>query len=127
MAGFDVAGIDELLDYKLGSYGEDGRVPQPSTGEVRKFRDSVLDVQCRIVGLTPEQAIAAPAEGEQSEFEKRMDAITATERDELADGVLEHVVDVCKGHPSRDELVGMPAMVRNAFVNWLLGVLSPLL
>lgn len=125
MPGFNGEDVAKLLDYRLAS-GAEGRVPQPTSAEARKYRDVVRDAQCRITGMTVEQSEEAPVDGELSAFDKRLSNLTAAERDQLTDDTIDATIEICKGSPSRDELTNMGGLEQVAFCNWLLGVLSPL-
>lgn len=125
MSGFNGEDVAKLLDYTLAS-GVTGRVPSPTAGEARKYRDVVRDAQCRITGMTAEQSEEPSTDGELSEFDKRLNNLTAAERDQLTDDTIDATIEICKGSPSRDEITNMSGLEQVAFTNWLLGVLSPL-
>lgn len=128
--GFNAADFDDFLDYDFGEkWGGKGHVPDPTTAEVRQFRDDL-------------QAVfdAAKAEATDADADPIADTITAQDlvdsvrdlgfdkRDKTNDAILDVVIKFCNGTPSRDTLTNekLPGFIRAGFVSWLVDTLSPL-
>lgn len=120
---FDAREVSELFDYKLKD-GTQGRVPEPTAAEAEKYRSTFRDEQLSLCGLTNEQV---EAEGGSELLDKALAALTYDQRKHLTETMLEATIEFCKGSPSRDQILDMGALGQLAFINWLVGVLSPLL
>lgn len=124
MAGFDGTEIAERFDYKnLGHGIPDGRVPMPTMAEARKYRDTYTIAQKRVTGL---EDLDIETEDGNKRLQEALDSLTATQRDDLIDQLIEAAVELCNGHPSRDELLRLDGVTQAAFASWLYRELSPL-
>lgn len=140
MAGFSAETVASDYDYDLAPYGGSGRVPLPSVPEMRKFRERVLTAEETFAKAVAPLAAADNAiiddarsgdgrsftEDEQTAMRERSDQVKAL-RDTMTDAVTEALVDICAGHPSHDEINGLPAPVLFGFRDWLLELFAPLL
>lgn len=120
--GFDATEVSELFDYTLAD-GTKGRVPEPTAAEAEKYRDVFRTEQLSLCGLTDEQV---EGEGGSELFDKALAKLTYAQRKQLTETMLEATVEFCKGSPTRDQIVDMPALTQLAFIRWLVGTLSPL-
>lgn len=125
MAGFDAAEIVGEFDYDLSAdnNGPKGQVPLPTMAEARKFRDALTAAQRRACGIDIDTPITDESN---AALQAALDSLTPEQRDQLNDDALDAVAEICKGHPSRDDLLARSGPVQFAFARWLQVELSPL-
>lgn len=120
---FNAKEFTDLYDYDFTAVGgTKGTTPPPSTDEGRKFRDAIRDAQIEAVGLT----VTEGTEPADEAIDEGLTKLSQTQRDTLRDDILELVVEFCKGQPSRDEILRLPAIHRVGFVNSILDLSRPL-
>jgi hypothetical protein len=123
--GFNAETIRKDDDYDLGG-GVKGRFVAPSMPELRKFRERVLNVGSDVEGFDEIEADDGAGADSLLALAQRVNKLPRGQADALLDDVRDAVIDVCNGHPSRDEILALEGPIQQFFVNWILGKLSPL-
>lgn len=122
--GYSSSDITDLFDYDFTSCGgPKGKTPEPTEAEVEKFRNAVLQAQLLLVGMTIEES----EDGTNDEFSKRLAAATYAQKKKLGEDIRESAIEFCKGSPSREEIMELPALQVVGWTGYLLVALSPLL
>jgi hypothetical protein len=123
--GFHAEEFRKEDDYTLSDTVK-GRFVAPTMPELRKFRERVLSVGDGIEGFEKIEADDEAGADSLLALAQRVNKLPRAQADELLDEVRDAVIDVCNGHPSRDEILALEGPIQQRFVNWILGKLSPL-
>lgn len=94
----------ERLDFDFGEYGPKGTIPEPTQDRIEAF-----------------QRVAREALGGRAVTD--LAGMSDDEARAVNDRLHDAVVDLCQGHPAREELEALPPRIRAGFVRWLMGEL----
>lgn len=142
MAKFNAATAVEALEFDFTKFdGPSGTIPEPSSGQVKKFYKELQKIQEEVqLRISEADASAAPplvvdgkivAPTEEDEIEAGKNALESfvslseDEADEWNDRGLQAVVDVCSEAFTKDDLDRLPYRVGRAFMKWLSDQLRP--
>jgi hypothetical protein len=141
MAGFDAGSIVEPMNWDFSKFGGgSGTVPEPSDAEVERFlkKYQVLVTQTlRTAELNAAQqlddAISKAAGTDESRLltlQESISVMSQIDSGELAsssdavDALVDLFASICKGSPSKEQLMSLPHRIRAAFYGWLMGQLT---
>lgn len=141
MAGFDAGNVVEPMDWDFTKFGGGkGTIPEPSDVEMERF----LRKYRTLMGAVRDEALASVEQAEQeakAEAEGARRGVTLEEARQLmaeidltdegsefarrvSEQMLDIVVGITKGSPSREQISALPNRIRGAFFGWLVGQLT---
>lgn len=130
--GFDAAEAVAPLDYDFSAYTNGdgkplskGTIAEPSREQLDAFwqgrrqvlADAGIDL-AELEGFDPLDPDSRAA------LAKKFASIPDEKRKAMAPAQLKHVSAVCSGTPSEKEIEALPGRVQDAFIGWLMGMLS---
>lgn len=132
MSGFKAAEAVDPLDYDFSAVkGDDGKplskgtIAEPSREALDAFwegRRHILEEAGIDLGeiesvnpLEPEGRVA---------LTRAFASIPEERRKAMAPAQIENVARLCEGTPSKDEIEALPGRIQDAFIGWLMGMLS---
>lgn len=126
MPGFDAAEAVERLDYDFRPHVEaHGTIPEPSREELDEFwegRRRILEDAgvslAELEGFDPLDPQSRRA------IIEAFASIPEEKRKAMSPAALDNVAALAKGKPTRDELDALPGRLQDAFIGWLMGMLS---
>lgn len=142
MAGFDAGSAVEPMDWDFSKFGAGkGTVPEPSDVEIDRFMRQYQVLATQVIRSAEAQtnqqlqelierrakeddpdSPEKPLTLEQSvEVMKQVDLGNSAE---IANAMLDLIITITKGQPSREQLMALPHRVRGAFYGWLIGQLT---
>lgn len=144
MATFDAGNVVEAMDWDFTKYKAGrGTVPEPSDVEIerflRKYRvlvTSVMQAAGTEIVVRDNQTIELKSDGVTStpiltlvEATKAMaeidlESVESSASYKVSEAMLDLVVTITKGKPSKQQLQKLPNRVRGAFFGWLIGQLT---
>lgn len=144
MAGFDAGNVVEAMDWDFTKYkAGKGTVPEPSDVELERFlrkyrvlvtsvmqaagveiivRDNEM-IELKPDGVTRTQALTMP-EAIKLMGEIDLEKVEESSSYKISDAMLDLVVTITKGKPSKQQLLKLPNRIRGAFFGWLIGQLT---
>jgi hypothetical protein len=130
--GFDAANAVTPLDYDLSAYkGEDGKplskgtIPEPSRAKLDAFWEGRRQVLADAgIDLAELEGFDPLDPDSRAELTKKFASIPDEKRKAMAPAQLKHVAAVCSNTPSEQEIKALPGRVQDAFIGWLMGLLS---
>lgn len=145
MVAFDAGSAVEPMDWDFSKFGAgSGTIPEPSDVEIERFmrKYQILTTQVlrsanaktneQVDGLIKQWAEEEDPNNpreiltvEQSmELMERIDLAGSEVAPEISEAMLELVLTITKGSPSREQILSLPNRVRGAFYGWLFGQLT---
>jgi hypothetical protein len=117
MPGFVASEQVDDLTYDFSPFGPRGEIPEPSSAQIQSFRNAVASMYTEMI---PDGDADQPATG--AELRTLINDFIGRDQTEMLEKLLQSVSDVCSGHPSFDELQGLPYRHQQAFTGWITGV-----
>jgi hypothetical protein len=126
MSGFDAAEAVESLDYDFRPHVDaHGTVPEPSREELDHFwngRRRILEDAG--VSFTELESFDPLDPQSRRAIIEAFASIPEDKRKAMTPAALDNVARLTKGQPTRDELEALPGRLQDAFIGWLMGMLS---
>lgn len=152
MAAFNAETVVEPMDWDFTKYGGGkGTIPEPSDIEVERFlkkyqllvTQTLMAAQIKAADqldgvIEQERAKRPKPDGEQAEDEpaklltlqesievmSRIDSDELLSSPEAAEALVGLFASICKGSPSKDQILLLPHRIRGAFYGWVMGQLT---
>jgi hypothetical protein len=126
MSKFDAGIAVERLEYDFTAFGGTaGVIPEPSTGTVQTFFDTLQalasEIRGKMAGVEGKD-LEEISEEEAADVVAQMDDNIAGEYQTKMNAA---IAELCGGTPSLEEISGLPFRVLGAFTQWLTGELNP--
>lgn len=123
MAKFNAATAVEALEYDFTAYsGGSGIIPEPTTGEVQTFFNTIRDLAQEVRNR---MQTATSAEVTDADAAELMSEMTDDMVQEYQDRIINAVATLTKGQPNAEDIGKLPYRVLSAFTAWLAGALRP--
>lgn len=144
MVAFDAGSAVAPMDWDFSKFGAGtGTVPEPSDVEIERFMKKYQILVTQVVAAAEdrtnlaisseiEQRIKAIEDGrttylsleESLEIMRGVDISGDDVAPEISDAMLNLVLTITKGSPSKEQLLALPNRIRGAFYGWLVGELT---